>query len=581
MSKLPYLLTTFTILLSLLVRQESQANSCEIVWKGDSLAVLRYQNLTSGLSLCDSLNATKSLNEAVSVLNESGYLLAAYSYRSDSTSVVINCRLGAVYRWAQLDIGNIPTLLLSRISRRAEDFTDKELNPKSYIKLIDQIISYSENHGLPFASVMIDSLTVSDRTVFGRLNYEPGPTIKFDSLSLSGSIRTKRSWLESYLGIRHGALYSQKIVDDIERGIAQLPFLDLQETPSISFQNKEATVMLKLVERKVSSADGIVGFLPNEEESGRLLITGQFDLSLQNLFRSGKQFQLKWQSLKARSQFLDITYRHPNVLRSSLDFEADFNLLKEDTLFLTRRSFLGVSYRTNRSRFKVFSQFFSSDLLGTGGAENIIILPESIDLNTISYGLGFEYSNLDLIFTPMSGIYFNVSAMAGTKEIERNSDIPPELYTNVDLSTVQYKMQMSFSAYYRLAQKLVLNSQVRAGGVFNDELFLNDLFRVGGLNSLRGFNENFFFAQRYITGSVELQFHFQENSYIFTFYDQAYLEYDLNTSKFDDYPLGLGLGLSLYTGAGHVNLVYALGRSEEQPLSLNLSKFHFGYVARF
>ncbi|MEM7107510.1 MAG: BamA/TamA family outer membrane protein [Bacteroidota bacterium] len=581
MSKLPYLSATFIIMLVLMVELESQAFYCSVIWKGDSISVAKYRDLTLGLSLCDSLHTTKILNEAVSTLNESGYLLASYSCSYDSASVVIHCRLGKEYRWAKLDIGSIPVLLLSRISKREEDFKDEALDPKNYARLIDQIIVNSENNGFPFASVELDSLAVGQQTVFGRLHYESGPTITFDSLNLAESLRTKQSWLASYLGIKPGALYSQKVVNEIERNIAQLPFMDLLEPPAVSFQNKEATVMLKLTEKKVSTADGIIGFLPNEEERGRLLVTGQFDLSLQNLFRSGKRLQLKWQSLKARSQFLDVKYYHPNVLRSSLDVEADFNLLKEDTLFLTRRSFVGLSYRAKRSRFKIFSQFFSSDLLGTGGSENINTLPETVDLNTVSYGLGFEYADLDIGFIPMRGFYFSAMASAGTKEIERNSDIPPELYDGVDLSTVQYATEVSLGSYFKVTKNLVLHSRVDLGGVFNDELFLNDLFRIGGLNSFRGFNENFFFAERYMTGSVELQFHFQQYSYLFAFFDQAYLEYDLDLSEFQDHPLGIGLGLSLYTGTGNVNLVYAVGRSEEQSLSLNLSKFHFGYVARF
>ncbi|MEM9858716.1 MAG: BamA/TamA family outer membrane protein [Bacteroidota bacterium] len=581
MSKLPYLSAIFAIISQLTASQSMLAGNCQVVWEGDSLSIHTFRELMTGTNFCDSLSALQSMIEVQRVLHEEGYLLASLDYRYDSLEVTIGSHLGEKYSWAKLDLGNLPDIILSKTSKRESDLVGQKISPKNLSKLMDRFIVNSENSGFPFASIHLDSIEVSQSTIYARLNYDPGPAITFDSIRLPIDIKTKREWLESYLGIKPGALYSQQIVDDISKNLYQLPFINLLEPPAITFQNKEATVILNLDEKRVSTADGIIGFLPNEEEPGRLLITGQFDLSLRNLFKSGKSLDLKWQSLKARSQLLDVKYHHPNIFRSALDIETNFNLLKEDTLFLTRSAFLGLSHRNKRSRFRVFTRFFSSGLLGNNDFENITILPETVDLNTVSYGLGYDFSSVDLAFAPKRGFYLNSTLAAGTKEIERNADIPPELYDQVDLSSVQYSGELSVGAYFRLTSNFVLHSHLDMGGVFNNQLFFNDLYRIGGLNSLRGFNENFFFAEQYLNATAEVQFYFQEYSYLFTFFDQAYLQYDLETSSFRDYPFGLGLGLSLFTGSGNVNLVYALGKSAEQELGLNLSKFHFGYVARF
>ncbi|MEQ9659900.1 MAG: hypothetical protein RLO00_17310, partial [Fulvivirga sp.] len=77
------------------------------------------------------------------------------------------------------------------------------------------------------------------------------------------------------------------------------------------------------------------------------------------------------------------------------------------------------------------------------------------------------------------------------------------------------------------------------------------------------------------------QLHFQSNSYIFMFYDQAFLTNSILELIKEDQPLGIGVGLALQMNTGQLNLAYALGKSSDQELDLNLSKFHFGYVARF
>ena len=48
-----------------------------------------------------------------------------------------------------------------------------------------------------------------------------------------------------------------------------------------------------------------------------------------------------------------------------------------------------------------------------------------------------------------------------------------------------------------------------------------------------------------------------------------------------DHPTGAGIGLALQTGGGLLQLAYAVGRTDNQPFDLRLSKFHFGYKAKF
>lgn len=114
----------------------------------------------------------------------------------------------------------------------------------------------------------------------------------------------------------------------------------------------------------------------------------------------------------------------------------------------------------------------------------------------------------------------------------------------------------------------------------NKNLFLNDLFRLGGLNSIRGFNENFFFAKRYVYANFEPRFYFDNYSYFLLFFDVAGMQGN-TIREAVDYPISFGAGLSLETGEGAFNFIYALGKSSTQQLGFNFSKIHFGYTGRF
>ena len=384
----------------------------------------------------------------------------------------------------------------------------------------------------------------------------------------------KKDWLSAYLGIKRGEPFNQKKVNGIVAKINDLAFLNLQSTPVVTFQNEEAIVHLELLDVKSNYVDGIVGFLPNEQEAGRLLITGQLDLSLNNIFNSGKRLGLQWQSLKPRSQLLDVEYEHPNIFKSPINLEANFNLLKEDTLFLNRETQLGFNIRKTKSVISTFYRNRNMSVL-----TNEIANSDLADINLDYYGLKYQYIQWPTKSLKNRGFAFNIETAIGNKDISDN--LNASVREGVELKTIQYLLKSRVTNYQWLGRHFVLYNALSYSRIFNDNLFRNDLMRVGGLKTIRGFNENFFFVSEVVISNLEIQLHFQEDSYLFVFYDQAFIKNTVLELATKDRPLGIGLGLALKMKTGQLNLAYALGNSEDQKLDLNLSKFHFGYVARF
>jgi hemolysin activation/secretion protein len=118
------------------------------------------------------------------------------------------------------------------------------------------------------------------------------------------------------------------------------------------------------------------------------------------------------------------------------------------------------------------------------------------------------------------------------------------------------------------------------GFIQNENLLLNDLFRLGGLKTIRGFNENFFFARSFGYLSMEQRLFFGENSFLMVFVDAGILENPYFASSIDR-PISFGAGLNLETGSGLFLFIYGVGRSNLQPLEFSYSRIHFGYLARF
>ncbi|MEQ8925649.1 MAG: ShlB/FhaC/HecB family hemolysin secretion/activation protein [Fulvivirga sp.] len=503
------------------------------------------------------------------VLNElygKGYLEAAFKIFNKDSIYAIHWVVGEKYQWATLSPGNVPEYMLSKIGYRTKLYSNEPFNPDQLSKLLNSIIKESENNGRPFASIKLDSLSIIDETFYATLNYDSGPEILFDDMSILGTTKVKQKWLASHLAIRSDQAYNQKLVDKIPATIEQLNYVSLMGIPTVIFKNSRAEVVIELADNQANSIDGIVGFLPNEQEDGKLLVTGQVYLGLSNLFNSGKSLNLEWQSLRPRTQLLDLQYRHPNVFRSNFDFKGNFYLFKEDSIFLNRSTQLTISYNNYRSELGAFYRNNSSTTLTTNTeVENIN------DLKVNYYGLTYAYRFNSTFNTAKTGLFIYGEGAIGNKEIER-----------ITLSTsTQYALKADIKAQIQISKVFSVYNGLMAGQLINNDLLRNDLFRLGGLKSIRGFNENFFFAEKYFINKTELRLYYQPNSYLFLFYDQGVLDYELTGEQYNDSPLGIGGGIALKLKGGLLNLAYGLGKSNDQDFDTRLSKFHFGYIARF
>ena len=205
--------------------------------------------------------------------------------------------------------------------------------------------------------------------------------------------------------------------------------------------------------------------------------------------------------------------------------------------------------------------------------------------NLFNFGLGYEWQHLDNLLFPTRGYNISVESQLGKKKIlpETISDHVPSV--SPDLRLWQQSITGKISQYHPFGKSWVLFHELSGGALFSRQLFMNDLFRLGGLHSIRGFYDNFFFASQYGLSNLEFRLIFDEKSesqsYLFLFYDQAYMKNEIVHSTEKDYPAGIGGGINLATPAGLFSLVYGLGRTQHQPFNVNLSKIHFGYISRF
>ena len=562
-------------------RRLSRPRVLHLIAPAADLPLLKHYRLRKNAP--DSLAALRAVRELVLALQEDAYLTAsADELRWTRDTLHIRLYVGEKFSWAYLRNGNLGDGLLARAGYREKLFRQRPFRPAAYAELQKRILTEAENQGFPFATVGLDSVRLEGNQIAGRVVLRRGPLVVFDSLQIVGDTKTRKRFLTKYLQIIPEQPFSQQRVAAAAQLLRQLPYVRLRAEPEVRFARGRARVYLLLDERPSNQFDAIVGVLPRPEGQSGVDFTGDVTIHLRNIKGGGKQAGLQWRKTDAASQLLDAQYVHPNLFGSPLEVSGAFNLYRQTDDFTTIRPRVQVTYPTARAgRVSFFFEQRSSRLLTQPADSSLTVLPNNVDSQFNSYGLAYAWNSLDDLFFPHRGYLFTGQGAVGTKTITRNAVFKPELYDNLSLRTTQLSFGLRAERYSPVGQRGVLLLRLRGESLVNRRLFLNDLFRLGGLNSLRGFFENQYYTNAYAVATVEFRQFVGADSYVFLFADQAYFRNDAQDARFSDQPTGLGTGLSFRTGAGIFQFVYSVGRDKAQPLALGASKIHFGLTSRF
>jgi hemolysin activation/secretion protein len=147
-------------------------------------------------------------------------------------------------------------------------------------------------------------------------------------------------------------------------------------------------------------------------------------------------------------------------------------------------------------------------------------------------------------------------------------------------NSTTFRVNFQYQRYFQLYKRNVLKLAAQFESYYAPAIYQNELYRFGGINSMRGFNEEELFASTKLITTLEYRFIVDKNSNAFLFYDQAFYENAAVTYK-KDYPFGIGAGFSFGTKLGIFSISYALGNQLSNSLDFRSGKIHFGYTAYF
>ena len=517
----------------------------------------------------------------------------------DSARARVKIFLGEKYKWVKLSTDSIDQNVLDHIGWNEKQFDNKIIDFARLRSDQEKIIEYYENSGFPFAAVSLKNIEIKNDSIKAQLFVNKGPQYHIDSIRVYGKVKIKNLFLQHYLGIYKGSVYDFEKLKEISKLLKDLPFLQQHQPWDVSMYGTGATLNLYLEPKKSSQINALVGFQPGNTVTGKAQITADVHLDLKNTLGNGEGILVNWQQLQPQSPKLDLGYTHPYIFNSNFGFDFSFGLFKSDSSYLQLNGIFGLQYIISASKtFKIFYQIEQNYLLGGGIDTSEIILtkqlPPNIDVGSGNIGIGYHFVNTNYRLNTRKGNEFDITVTAGIKKTTKNSNIvnlkdPSDsafnfnsLYDSIKLKTYQFKIIASEAHYFPIGKASTFKTALSIGILESPQTFQNELFRIGGYELLRGFDEESIYANRYGVFTAEYRYLVGTNSYFFGFSDIGFTKTKFLDTEYSNSFISGGIGLAFETKFGLLNLNYAVGKRNDVNFNLsNASKISFGYINYF
>ena len=331
--------------------------------------------------------------------------------------------------------------------------------------------------------------------------------------------------------------------------------------PEWAYIDQRAELYFFIERIKMSSATGIMGLQQNPTNQKTALV-GEFNLQLQNTFQKNEKFLLHWRSIAPQTQMLKSSLSWPYIGGSPYGLSSGFALYRRDSSFLEVKGNLALTYlfSNNWQLLAQLDYWRSNTLLSSTSINNLV------DFSTLAYGIGLQRQQLDFMPNPRKGMQLKALYLVGNKKVVEEQ--------------LTWRVELSQRYFVPLTKRQVLCLSQEFDHIQAANLYANELYRFGGLERMRGFDEEAFFASTIVFAGLEYRFLLDEYAHFLVFSDWSWFENKvLNNTQTTVYALGLGLVIG--SDNGQFKLSYGLGAALGKGLQLNAGKLHVGYISYF
>lgn len=425
---------------------------------------------------------------------------------------------------------------------------------------METVLKKLEKSGYSLSKLQLENFRNSNNNLIADLKITTNTIRTVNKIVVNGYEKFPKNHLYNLNRLYKNKVFNLNALQNLYNDIGKYRFAKQVKYPEILFSTDSTNIYVYVEKTKSNRFDGFIGF-SNDDES-KLTFNGYLDLQLQNVLNAGEQFNLFWKNDGNEQSSFFVGLEAPYLFKSSFSIKADLNIFRQDSTFQNTKTSIGLGYFFNyNSRLFLGHQSTQSADIQNSNSAFLSDFSNSFYTSQYIYTL---FKPDDLVFPEKTK--FDLKIGSGNRETVQSEE--NQFFASLD---VMY--------HFYLNQKNNISLRSQNYYLKSDNYLTNELYRFGGINSIRGFRENSLQGNFFASILSEYRFIIASNLYLYSIIDYGY--YQDQTTNLEDSLLGVGLGFSILTKNGQFNLIYANGSSGNQDFDLSNSIIQINFKSRF
>ncbi|MCK8141525.1 hypothetical protein MW871_06415 [Flavobacterium sp. I-SCBP12n] len=429
-----------------------------------------------------------------------------------------------------------------------------------------------EKIGYALAKLKLINIERNQNTLYADLKLETAQKRNLNTITIryaeEETTKFPKGHLKQINKKYQNTIFNQKTVEKINDDFNKFSFVNQVKYPEILFTQDSTTIYVYLEKRKSNNFDGFLGFSNNENK--KITLNGYLDLKLDNILGSGEELSVYWKSDGNNQKSFKGSLEIPYLFKSPVGIKTQLNIFRQDSTFQNTNIAIDLSYFINYGS-RIYIGYHTTESSNIQNLESNLISDFNNSFITSSFEFT-KFNNPNTAFPIKTQI--GTSLALGSREIKN--------LTN-NTTNQQFIINLNIKHNILLNNKSAIELKTQNYYMQSKRYLANELFRFGGLNSIRGFPENSLNAYYYSTITTEYRYLITPNLYIHSILDYSILKNKLEFSNsiYTENLIGLGAGIGINTKNGLFKIAVANGNNTKNKFETYNTILHISYNVKF
>lgn len=441
---------------------------------------------------------------------------------------------------------------------------------------IQSLLQHYELKGYPLSKIAVQNVSFVDSademSATVQLHIDEGKALRISEIHIEGNKTTKDYVILREARVREDELFSSDLPERIKHRLDHLQLFSSVSLPELYLTEAEhAGLSVRVVEGNQNNFDGVLGYVPSTASGGNGYLTGLVNISLRNLFGTGRKLSVRWYQETQSSQETELHYFEPWIASYPVNAQLGFFQRKQDSTFVRMQYDIAADLMITEE-FSVGISFLQNNVYPTERYDGSKAIAES---NTTGFGASIRYDSRDNPTTPTNGILYSTEYQTGIKQTLSSDAFP------IGSRSTTRRVVFDLSYYLSPFLRQVIATELHLRDFSSGNIDVSDLFRLGGATTLRGYQEGQFLGSRLLWTNLEYRFLVTPLSFFYVLLDFGYIVQPAfaaaDGKASEQSKVGYGIGVRMDSALGLIGVSIALGEGD----TFSTAKIHIRLINEF